>query len=477
MSLITREIINKNLTVTSLKLSSNSKVEKYVTSYDQLIKMIDQVKHYFIYEKNCQVGQKIIICNFYWPEYLACFFACTELGLIFVVSDYPKNESALEKLTVYGEIDYIIFDDHYPTVFNKFPEKLINSNLIFQEIIDPKKTPILVKPNDIVMLSTSSGTTGTPKVLSHTHEFFYQLLHRNAKLYSLKSNDRCFHSKGLHHGSVTGVYFLPSIRYCENHYHAPFKFTNDFNWFEIEEPIIREAINLIQSEGINKCLVFYDQLNFLVNYLDISKKKQDDLLIFVLSKVTREQIDVIVRQFNYRIASIFGCTETSGPLFLPEINPSNYKTFDLINFGKPLDDFYKINIDDQNRLFVTMPDSKIIVTGDKFNIENNEFIFQGRENLYRIKGKTLYLDHFNDVLENMLNLKKEIDFDIVIDVDHESIYIRLDRDIDLTSLNKKLVNDLGFEYFISKKIIGPRNSFYSGIKFDPESIRIICRQI
>ena len=480
MNLITREIINKQLKVTSLQLDSNNRVIRENVGYESIIKKIDILKNYLLEIKNAKPGQKVILANFFWPDYLAWYFACAELGIIFVVSDYPKSEATLKKLEIYGDIDYIVYDHHCPPGFVNLKEKLVDSNYVFKTYFDNSKTPILVNEQSVFMLSTSSGTTGTPKLISHTHGFFASLLERNASLYNLKSEQKCFHSKGLHHGSVTGVYFLPTIKYCSNHYHAPFKFLpseQTLDYYVDTKELVNSWVEMIQSEKINMCLMFYDQIECLCEFLDYEKKIHDDLTIYVLSKVKPEISNKLVGKFGYTIKSIFGCTETSGPLFLPEINSDNYKSFDASNCGKPLDDYYKISINN-GLLEVTMPDKTTIIPGDKFTVRDNDYIFGGRENLYRIKGQTFYLDFFIDTIEQLTSLKREIDFDIVVDQDYQKIYIRLTDDYDIDELNEKLGQHLGTsDYYIYKKIIQPRQNFFSGIKFDPESIRIVCRQL
>ena len=481
MNLITRDTINKNLKVTSLQLDSNFNVIREVVGYESIIRKIDILKNYLLEVKNAKPGQKVIMANFFWPDYLAWYFACAELGIIFVVSDYPKSEATLKKLEIYGDIDYIIYDHHCPPGFINLKEKLIDSNYVFQTYFDNSKTPILVNEESVFMLSTSSGTTGTPKLISHTHGFFASLLERNASLYNLKPEQKCFHSKGLHHGSVTGVYFLPTIKYCSHHYHAPFKFLpsqqkNDY--YVDTRDLVSGWVKMIQDEKINMCLMFYDQIECLTEFLQLGNKKHDDLTIYVLSKVKPDVINKLVGEFHYTIKSIFGCTETSGPLFLPEINKDNYQIFDSSNCGKPLDDYYNLSINDDNLLEVGMPDKTTIIPGDKFIIHNGDYIFKGRENLYRIKGQTFYLDFFNDTIEQLTPLKRETDFDVIVDQDYQKIYIRLTNDYDIHELNKKLGQHLGTsDYYIHKKIVHPRQNFFSGIKFDPESIRIVCRQL
>jgi acyl-CoA synthetase (AMP-forming)/AMP-acid ligase II len=476
MELISRKIINSNLVVQSLNDNTG---EISTHSYQEIIQYINQAKTYLIKEKKCKEGQKVLLAMSGWPQYLVWFIACAELGMSFVVSDYPNIEnykSVAKKLNLYGGINHLIGRPksevlkHYPSIINR----LINSNVIYGYRDQAHADTFWAKSSSIILYATSSGTTDTPKVISYTQKFFYDLLERNARLYNLKDEDRCLHTKGLHHGSVTGVYFLPTLKYCSNHYYAKSydSITKDQtlkspNWVE-----------LIQKEKINRCLLFYNMVDHFVQNADLESKQHNDLTVYVLAKISKEHINVIVKKFNYKIASIFGCTETSGPLFLPEITVENSEEYNPANFGNPLDDFYKINLDNNQILTVTMPDGSIISTGDKFQIVNNDYIFYGRENLCRINGLTVYLNTLIEVIEQILDIKHTEEFDIVFDKEFEKIYIRLDFDVDLDDLNRKIVSAINQKhYVISDKVIVPRGKLFTGIKFDPEEIRIRCRKI
>lgn len=477
MSTIDRNCINQNIRIKSLRLL-NENIHKEETTHDELIQLIDQCKTYLVKIKKVSRGQKVILANFYWPEYLGWFYACAELGLSFVISDYPRTSVALKKLEIYGDIDWVIYDDHCPDGFSSWKDKLIGHHEI-KNIETDSSIDIVVTPSDILLYATTSGTTGTPKIVKYTHEFFYNLLERNAKLYDLKSSDRCFHSKNLHHGSVLGVYFLPTLKYCQNHFHAPFRYIlikNQEKTLEEAEGKLFEAwVDMIQQERINKILLFFNQIDVFKKYLKIENKTHDDLTAYVLTKISQDDINVLVRQFGYKLVSIFGCTETSGPLFLPYIDITNCDSYDPCNMKQPLDDFYKMAIVD-GQLEVIMPNGESVCTGDKFQIIDNDWIYQGRDNLYRVNGHPIYLNVLNDAIENITNLKKENEFDVVVDSDANQIYLRVDEEVDLKKINAGIFTTLGLGYYyISKQVIGKREKYFSGIKFDPETIRLLIR--
>lgn len=487
MKIISRDSLHKNLVITALSIENNYistenkySIKKTITYYDEIIKSIDHVKEYLINVKNCKPGQKITSSISYWPSYVIWFYACAELGLTFVVSDYPKSEITISKLSIYGEISFMIQDEPVELFEKNYPDKIINVQEINNYNYSGNPTPIWASDDTVILLATSSGTTGTPKVIDCTHEWFYDAIEREEKIYQLKEDDKCFHSKGLYHGSICQAYFLPVMKYCAYHYHAPFKFIkcSPGQFLEAESPMISAWIDLFQKEKINRCLMFSDQLEILNKFLKIENKQHDDMTMFILSNIKKEEVNNLVGNFGYKILSIFGCQEIKSFLFLPEINLDNYKTYDPTCMGKPVDDFLKLSIDNENFIIVEMPDGSKIKTGDKFKIVNDDYYFLGRDDVYRLKGKPLYLDLLNEVIEKITNLKRNIEFDIVVDSKEDSIYIRLNEDKDLNYINYNIQQLLGSGiYNISKKIVSPRSNFFSGIKFDPESIRITCRQI
>jgi acyl-coenzyme A synthetase/AMP-(fatty) acid ligase len=477
MEIITRDIINKDLVITGLKLDTTTDtVTSTVTTYNDLIKKIVCVKEFLITKYNVAPGQKIVICIIYWPDYVAWFFACCELGISFVVMDYPRTKEALAKFTVYGTIDYAVYDVDYPTALNYFENiKIINSSEVDNYKYSIDSTPIWATSDSPMLYTTTSGTTGTPKKIINDHKYFWDLMDRNARVLDLKPDDRCLHSKTLHHGSISSTYFIPAIKHCSRHYHAPYNtIPGDIN----EIPLIKAWINLIQEEKITKCLMFYEQIDDLIKYLNLDKKQHNNLTVLVLSKIKQQHLDVIVKDFDYKIISMFGSVEVGGHIFLPQVDRDNVDNYDPSNMGCVLDDMYKLRINEESLLEIKTPwADDYVCLGDKFKInDKNEWIFYGRENIYKINGRTIYLAVLIQTVESSLKLKNENDFDIIVDQQEDKIYIRSEQPVDLINLNNSILDYINEKcYTVYYNLVMPRNKCFSGIKFDQEYIRIVCR--
>ena len=424
MALITRKILKPNFTLT---------VDNDVYDYEYIIHHTDIAKT-FLLNKGAIRGQKVLLLA-PWPNFLCWFIAGAELGLSFVVAD-PGSDSYDEILKLYGTIDFTIDD--------KFYLNAVHSG-----------DYCYAKDDDILIYTTSSGSTGQPKVITYTHDFLAKLAERNVKVYNLKETDRCAHTKTLTHSSIVGIYFLPTLLACSNHY-----------YFEKEFP--QQLVN----HKIQYCPVLRHHLTWLYN--EFNNDIDYNFTIFVISRIPTEYKLKLVNEY-VKMVSVFGTSETMGPLFLSEINNDNKTNHYNNNFNKPLDDFYGINITPTALLTVTMPDGSEIVTGDAIYInENFDYIFSRREDRYIINNEVLYLSAFDLNLKKILN----VDYDLVADEKTNQIYIRIDEAIDLDNLNIVLTQAYSNKsYYISKQLIGSRAEYMNDVKLDANLIRIRCREL
>jgi acyl-CoA synthetase (AMP-forming)/AMP-acid ligase II len=457
--------------MTGLNLDQNNVFPVYIDR-EQFDQKIDLAKTYLINEFNAKKGQIVLISTAFWPNYPIWFFACSELGMKFIVSDFPKTVLAMEQMPIMKMVDIVLWDLLYPPGYNlpEFADKKINVS--FLDSYNPSEiiSPVWCKPDDILLIATSSGTTSTPKLIEHTHDFFYKNMKNNADLYKLQENEICWHNKNLQHGAVLGVFFLPTIHKCKSHFHAPFGYLP----YEKEELLRNASIKSIQDNKINRIMILFNQIEWFSAVIDINKKQHDTMLVHYVGNNKSEYINKIVGDFGYTMIPMFGSTETGGPLFYTEITPTNYKNWNVKTFGKASPFFKNITVVDDNMLEVTSYDDKVHYTGDRFEMNNDVFTFIGRQDLYRINGKNVYSHFLNAVIEDVTGLKREHDFDIVFDSDNECWYIRTTEELDINDLHKKMDPHIDDQYYgIRKQIVGSREKFtIEGWKFSPAMVRL-----
>ncbi len=481
MRIITREITHPKLSI----FYRIDKIEKRIYDNDlgymarsEIFKNIDAAKSYLVKEKNFKKGHKVVLASTKWPTYLIWFFAVSELGGAFVISDSPKifnNKVIDHRLRLYGEIHHLICPIESYSVFKSFQDVFVDDIKYENYAVDDEISKLVYcEPDDVLLYSTSSGTTDLPKVVPHTHGFFYDLMDRNARIFDLKESDRCLHTKNLHHGSVLGVYFLPTIKYCRSHY-----------WQQMASNIIwtHHFLHYIKDYRINQCFMYeVAHIEELTKVLTPQCVPQT-IKLNVLAKIEPHQIEYLVGECHHEIISIFGCIETSGPLFLLKYDKDNYKTQEHSDFGKPLDDFYQIKLNDDDLLTVIMPNGDEVCTGDKFEIKNDHYYFVSRHIGAKINNIPVYLDLLSQIIEKS-NLSEKLDrfragkeFDVCIDRERSKLYMRSDYEVNIDELNQYLENELNSSsYNISCIIVAPRKEFITGIKFDAEKLRLDCRE-
>lgn len=356
MSVIDRNILNKNLTLTIYKSLDYS----YTLPYSQIINLIDRAKTYLLIERNAAPGDRVFIST--CDLYLIWLIACAELGLVLLVSASHNVSHFTEYKHVYGEINHVIvsYQAYFQFVIDEFGERCIDSEIIKTYENTDKKDEIYASADSMLTLSTSESNIKNFnfETFNHTHNFYYRLLCRNGHLYQLQELDKCMHNKILHHGSSLGTFFLPTIMFCRYHFWVP----EHLKWNQI-----------IIKEKINRCLfMYYDIIAFRAK----SANRQYDLSflkIYTLRSPGDRELDYYIKQCDSTIISIFGTTLTSGPVFLQTVNKNNINKYDKFNFGTLLDNFYQVDIDFRSNLTIKTFDNKQINTFDQFKLVENIF--------------------------------------------------------------------------------------------------------
>ena len=173
-------------------------------------------------------------------NYCTLFLAAAELGArLIVIPDYPvegtpRNDKMDRFVEVYGRLDLCIFDDSAGTsqalidLTNYYGNMtIVKTMLDTYEIQDHKNyelmsTTVFAKPEDIFIITTTSGSSGEPKLIPFLHRQMYRNGKRNVKVLGFNPEDRACHTRNMHHPFVLTDFFLPSLCGINHHYSIPF---------------------------------------------------------------------------------------------------------------------------------------------------------------------------------------------------------------------------------------------------------------
>lgn len=461
--IITRNIINPDIDFYDYGIDLIPKIY----SYNDLSKRIDFFKN-FLMDLNCKKGESVLIGYHPCLDQIALFFAVCELGLNFIVNDYKILDGDLEfidtKTKILLPFDYF-FDYSNMNEFKRIYLANISRRYISYKEIESydnydENNFIFSGDKDILMKCTSSGTTGTPKKVEHTHEFLYNISNRNSKFF----DETVGLSYNFNHGSSLATYFIPSL--MSKKVKKFINFPDHLLRNNLSKTYYDKSIENILNTIDHIMIPYSDQL---IDMLELYET--EGLRYYTLSGISEKMYKL--RNRCKDIVSIFGCNETSGPVF---INKVSYESFKPDVYYK-IDDYYDIETFDP--LVINLKEyNTSINTKDIFEKDvNSGFKFRGRKDLLKINGKPITKEY--DKLTNSVYI-----YDFVYDFIYNEIYLCIwdkieDKfllDLIFKNFNMKLGKLSDGAHKISKIATLEKSKFISGVKLDQELLRCYFRE-
>lgn len=452
MSVITRDFINKNIKWRdSCSFPGNEKEYDFAV----LSTRIDYYKN--VLQKHGVDGTRsrsIIIGIQPSIDQTACIFASFELGVTVCIIDYGRMDNFSQykyidpKTDLLIPIDYFIVSTRTDTGKFEFFNTVCNRTIVVSDCTDVATTAnstVYANAKTSIMKCTSSGTTGTPKVITHTHKFIYHLSKRNSSFYDKTVGV----NYNLNHGSSFATFFIPAI-----HSNA-----------------VEQVINFNQSYDDNT--KDYKKINHILMPYTAHVEEHIDLfdratVIYTLGPIPSRFKDTEPKKIK-DVISFFGSNETSGPTMISQLSNDNFTSSTYF----PIDNFYKIEFIDKS-LNVTLPyyKNKTIDTRDQFVPTTGGYKFLGRGDLIKINGHEVAIKEY----EKRLNLQQLVDFDLIIDVFESQIYLAVwEPSHQLHTIIEKVnsqIKDLSDNnHCINKYSILYKPEFLSGVKIDNELLR------
>lgn len=451
--IVTRELINKSIT-----FRDDSDLDHPYT-YIELSDLIDAYKNLLQYNYDAVPGQSVLIGEQSGIKQLALVFACLELGLTITIVDYGRKDNFQTgyfdpKTTLLLPIHYFIVSTADITdKFSFFNDACDTTIILADEALDyaPNQT-VNAMPDTILLKCTSSGTTGTPKIVYHTHEFIFALVMRNAKMFGGVIGQ----AFNLSHGSSLATFFLPTL------------FSDDVTDYINFSSSNTETI--IARFSLDHLMLPYPDMieQFIEQY---SASDNSGIYLYSLTYIRDEWKQAIHDKNIKDIISFFGSNETSGPTLVNRVSHPNFNR----QIYRKIDDFYDFEIRD-SELVVKLPIYNAeIETKDQFVSNGEDFLHLGRKDLHRINGTFFTLSSY------VKFVKDRIDGDLVFDFVRNEIYLAIWKTPKhltkrIEEIQAFLRQRSGNAHYISKHQVLTYDDFLSGIKLDQELLREYFRR-
>ena len=443
-TLITREILNKKI-----KFYDGDRI----LDYDYLCKDIDRFKN-ILQDHGAEVGQTVF--NFYKDiRLISSFIACSELGLITCVVDiamstadlYYKHGHIDAKNRSISPINFVLHDEiklRKGRSKTKMYDELAKTVINYNEDYDCSYNDTIKATNDsVLMMCCSSGTTGTPKSISHTHSFMYELGKRNSKdFYGGVMYTRLFH-----HGSSFATFFLPALmgEKVERIYININLFLHDVRNNIAEKDFMKDVDH-----------VQFPYTDDVIAWREHTSTRYPSLNIYTLAKIDKEWKNDIGVSYK-DIISLFGSSETSGPILIQKLSDEKFESDRFID----PDGWYEPKI----------INGRLNLTGDRFERnDDGSFKFLGRDDTVTIQGQEISLKEINDQARSIIGFSH-----VTIDTREQKIYLCIWSDnqgkcthVDLAKNIERFKSIYNLD--ISHKIM-EYSMFMCGIKMDNEAIR------
>ena len=420
-------------------------------------------------------------------SYTTAFLAAAELGLVMLTppekaTDDTGRTTKLDKMLGASKIDLSLIDDdcaeipHISAMANYYSKTVASTDIIRTYTI---KDPALYKeisekifpaPTDVLVLSTTSGSTGEPKFVNYTHQQLSRIAHRNARLFGFDGQRVC-HTRNMHHGFVLMCNFLPSLCSTATHHTyvlPPAEQKEEFSKF----------VQFIKDHQISKLIsTNKPNLDEIIDDLLESGPLEHSMDIVVGGfYLTHSYVNRIRESGINSIVALFASNETFGPVLLRTVTANTDLATYQNNFvGVPGDDFYQIELVN-GHLNVRCPAlyPNAIEMGDMLIGDNvNGYVHQGRANFFRINEVDFTVSELTELLKPFVTGE----FTVVPDLTFQKLYLVLWNQTiaDVDSINIAMENKYGLLKFNGIDNL-PSAEYNQSFKLDYDLLRAHFRK-
>ncbi|MGM0874915.1 MAG: acyl-CoA synthetase MbcS [Bacillota bacterium] len=187
----------------------NEQGEKSEITYRSLVDKVNQIGNALI-SQGLKIGDKVLIVIPRVIEAYAVYLGALKAGLVVIPSSEMLRTKDLQYRVTHGDVKAVISYGLYTSEFREIRELdnlikiVVNGNdsnwLSLEELMTKQSTSMDIaetKSDSIAFLSYTSGTTGNPKGVIHTHGWAFAHLRTTAKNWlSIEENDMVWATAG-----------------------------------------------------------------------------------------------------------------------------------------------------------------------------------------------------------------------------------------------------------------------------------------
>lgn len=455
MTIFSREIIRKDIEFRSF-------FDDDVLYYDDISKLVNKYKRTML-NYGAQKGDIVaIVSRSMLAKDVAQIIACLELGLIIINADVPCSELSLPycKLNLLGPCRFHLFDlpDHESSNIQYRMCVMYGGEMIkdFSDDDSYCETPWEVLPDDVALLTSTSGSTSWAKRATFSQEQVVEFAYRNAKGLKFEEEYCNIHLKNLHHAGAFLLSILPSL--VGSRYHVG-GLMPGFRYKYQDEDNVKDYMNvynkIFEYEKERKvCLLSYQNTSPDIFMQAVGERKfENGIRLMILAFPYSKELDLWAKDTGVEIFTIYGSN-------YPSLTPFTTLTYDGSGrhpencIGTIIDNYYEPVIKD-NRVEGVIIKGKYQAIPDHLIIDDEGLVyFQHREDY----------DIDPSLFETIEQYREKYSYSLVKNPDTEEMYLALFWDDD----NKdKLYETNLFDEIL---VIEP-NNFKKDLKMNFDQLR------
>lgn len=189
-------------------------------TYAQLDERINRIANFLIHEKGLLPQEHVAIVSVNSPEYLEVAFACARANLVAVNINWRLAPREIFNLLTYNDVKLAFVQIPKPE-WNQELLQLSKGTLdvidmtqresrpsVFETLLEGQSTrrpEIAIQPDDIVFHFHTSGTTGSPKCIMHSHRGLIHILTQLRQIMDFQAEDVCQCTSQMFHIALNGM--------------------------------------------------------------------------------------------------------------------------------------------------------------------------------------------------------------------------------------------------------------------------------